>query len=64
MKKLLLKIRYIGTNYCGYQVQPNALSIQRRLNEACLSLFGFECDTKTLKKHFFTLLIRQTPQDR
>ncbi|MBQ8416057.1 MAG: tRNA pseudouridine(38-40) synthase TruA [Clostridia bacterium] len=44
MKKLLLKIRYIGTNYCGYQVQPNALSIQRRLNEACLSLFGFECD--------------------
>lgn len=44
MKKLLLKIRYIGTNYCGYQVQPNAVSIQQRLNEACLSLFGFECD--------------------
>ena len=44
MKKLLLKIRYIGTNYCGYQVQPNAVSIQQRLNEACLSLFGYECD--------------------
>ena len=44
MRKLLLRIRYIGTNYCGYQVQPNAVSIQQRLNEACHALFGFECD--------------------
>ncbi|MBE6589987.1 MAG: tRNA pseudouridine(38-40) synthase TruA [Ruminococcaceae bacterium] len=42
--KLLLKIRYIGTDYCGYQVQPNAVSVQQRLNEAALSLFGYECD--------------------
>ena len=42
--KLLLKIKYIGTNYCGYQVQPNAVSIQQRLNEAALALFGYECD--------------------
>jgi tRNA pseudouridine38-40 synthase len=42
--KLLLKIKYLGTNYCGYQVQPNAVSIQQRLNEAALALFGYECD--------------------
>lgn len=42
--KLLLKIKYIGTNYCGYQVQPNAMSIQQRLNEAARELFGYDCD--------------------
>ncbi len=42
--KLFIKIRYIGTNYCGYQVQPNAVSIQQRLNEAAYALFGFDCD--------------------
>ncbi|MBQ9797387.1 MAG: tRNA pseudouridine(38-40) synthase TruA [Clostridia bacterium] len=42
--KLLIKIRYIGTNYCGYQVQPNAVSIQQRLNEATAALFGYDCD--------------------
>lgn len=42
--KLLIKIRYLGTNYCGYQVQPTGVSIQQKLNEASLALFGFDCD--------------------
>ena len=42
--KILLNISYVGTAYCGYQVQKNALSIQQRLNEAASALFGFECD--------------------
>ena len=42
--KLLLKIRYIGTAYCGYQVQPNAVTVQQRLNEAARALFGCDCD--------------------
>ena len=42
--KILLKISYVGTNYCGYQVQPNGVSIQQRLNEAAERLFGFPCD--------------------
>lgn len=42
--KILLKIRYMGTNYCGYQVQPNAVSIQQKLNEATAAVFGFDCD--------------------
>ena len=42
--KILLKIAYIGTAYCGYQVQPNGISIQQKLNEAAKALFGFPCD--------------------
>lgn len=42
--KILLNISYVGTAYCGYQVQKNAVTIQQRLNEAASALFGFECD--------------------
>lgn len=42
--KILLKIRYVGTNYCGYQVQPNGVTVQQRLNEAALGVFGYDCD--------------------
>lgn len=44
MKKILMRISYLGTNYCGYQVQPNGVSVQQKLNEAAKSLFGFDCD--------------------
>lgn len=42
--KVLLKIRYVGTNYCGYQVQPNGITVQQKLNEAARSVFGYDCD--------------------
>ena len=42
--KLFIKVRYLGTNYCGYQVQPNAPSIQNELNKAARMLFGCDCD--------------------
>ncbi len=42
--KLLLKIAYLGGAYCGYQVQPNGVTIQQKLNEATRALFGFDCD--------------------
>lgn len=42
--KLLLKISYLGTRYAGYQVQPNADTVQRRLNLAAERLFGHPCD--------------------
>ncbi len=44
MKKLLIRISYLGTHYCGYQVQPNGVSIQQKLNEAAKALFGSDCD--------------------
>ena len=44
MKKILLRLSYLGTDYCGYQVQPNGVSVQQKLNEAAKALFGFDCD--------------------
>ncbi|MGN1346953.1 MAG: tRNA pseudouridine synthase A [Eubacteriales bacterium] len=41
--KLLLKIRYDGTAYCGYQAQPDQPSIQRTLTDAAAACFGFPC---------------------
>lgn len=42
--KILLEISYLGSAYCGYQVQPNGDTVQGRLNAAARELFGFECD--------------------
>jgi len=42
--KILLNISYLGSAYCGYQVQKNGVSIQGKLNEAAEALFGYECD--------------------
>ena len=35
MKRVLLKVAYDGTNYCGWQIQPNGITIQGELNR-CL----------------------------
>ena len=42
--KVLLKIAYVGTAYCGYQVQPNGVTVQEKLNKAAEALFGYPCD--------------------
>ena len=42
--KVLLRIAFLGKAYCGYQVQPNGVTVQQKLNEAAKALFGFECD--------------------
>lgn len=42
--KLFLKISFLGTHYCGYQVQNNAVTVQQMLNEASEKLFSFPCD--------------------
>jgi len=42
--KILLYISFVGTAYCGYQVQPNGDTVQKRLNEAAEALFGYPCD--------------------
>ena len=42
--KILLDISFLGTAYCGYQVQPNAPTVQGELTRAAKELFGFECD--------------------
>lgn len=42
--KILLKIKYVGTAYAGYQVQKNAPTVQEKLCEAAEKLLGFRCD--------------------
>ena len=42
--KILLHISFLGTRYCGYQIQPNGVTIQQKLNEATRDLFGYDCD--------------------
>lgn len=36
----LLTVSYVGTNYCGWQVQPNAISVQETIQNAIEKLFG------------------------
>ena len=43
MKKLL-KIKYNGSDFCGYQVQPSKRTVQGELNRACEILFGCKCN--------------------
>ena len=40
MKGYILKIAYIGANYCGWQVQPNKPTVQETLQRACERVFG------------------------
>ncbi len=42
--KLKLRLSYLGTDFCGYQVQPGKPTVQGALNGAARSLFGCECD--------------------
>lgn len=38
MKRIRLKVAYDGTNYCGWQVQPNEVTVEGVLNETLSDL--------------------------
>ena len=40
MKRIKLTIAYDGTNYCGWQVQPNGITIEEVINMALSKLTG------------------------
>ena len=40
MRRIKLTIAYDGTNYCGWQVQPNGITIEEVLNKALKKLTG------------------------
>ena len=42
--KILLRISYLGTNYCGYQIQKDQRTVQAALCEAAEAVFGVRCD--------------------
>ena len=46
MRHLLLTLRYRGTNYHGFQVQQNALSVAQVVQDAVEAVFGARLDVK------------------
>lgn len=40
MKRIMLVVAYEGTNYCGWQVQPNGITIEGVLNRTLSELLG------------------------
>ncbi len=42
--KILLYISFLGTNYCGYQIQKDRPTVQGALCEAAQKVFGVKCD--------------------
>lgn len=38
--KILLRLSYVGTAYCGWQVQKNGMTVQERLQDAVEQVFG------------------------
>lgn len=42
MRGYILKIAYKGTNYCGWQVQPEKPTVQAAVQTACETVFGAE----------------------
>ena len=46
MRRIKLTVAYDGTNYCGWQVQPNGITVEEVLNRAlfCADRDKGECD--------------------
>ena len=42
--KLFIELSYLGTDFCGYQVQPVGRTVQGELTKAAKALFGIDCD--------------------
>ena len=40
MRRIRLTVAYDGTNYCGWQVQPNGITIEEVLNAALSKMLG------------------------
>ncbi len=40
MKRILILIQFLGTNYCGWQVQPNQKTVQGEIENAIFNALG------------------------
>ncbi|MFA5648240.1 MAG: tRNA pseudouridine(38-40) synthase TruA [Bacteroidales bacterium] len=45
MQRYFIELAYLGTNYCGWQIQPNANTIQAELEKALSTLLREEVST-------------------
>lgn len=46
MRNIFLKICFIGTAYCGYQVQKNGVTIMEKIQDAVFAVTGTRSDIK------------------
>ena len=46
MQNFLLTLAYDGTNYCGFQVQPNGRSVAQTFQDALQAVLGSRPDIK------------------
>ena len=44
MKRFFITLSYNGKNYCGWQIQPNAISVQQTLQEALSTIMRQKID--------------------
>lgn len=44
MKRLLITVRYDGTDYHGWQVQPNGVTVQEKVQDVVEKVFGARLD--------------------
>lgn len=44
MKRIMLRVAYDGTNYHGWQIQNNGVTVEQRLLEALVALLGTEIE--------------------
>mgnify|MGYP000343949705 FL=1 len=45
MQRVMLEVAYDGTNYCGWQVQPNGITVQEVLNRHLAELLKEPVET-------------------
>ena len=51
MRRIRIVVAYDGTNYCGWQIQPNGITIEEILNRQISKLTG-----EDIRMHFLTFL--------
>ena len=49
--RVKMVVAYDGTNYSGWQIQPNGVTIEQKLNEALQALLGE--DIRSGKRLYF-----------
>ena len=41
MKRIRITVAYDGTDYCGWQIQPNGITVEEVLNRELSRISGF-----------------------
>ena len=54
MKRIRLLVSYDGTDYCGWQIQPNGITIEEILNEQLKKLTGEDIHVIGARKYRLT----------